>query len=320
MSLTLKEKIYGFLFGTAIGDALGLGTEFMSREEASHRYPGGLRNYSQIIRDAHRSQWEQGEWTNDTELILRFIDSIVEENKVDQTAFARTLKEWFGENPIDLNDQLRWILGCGDYVERPLETAMEMWLKMGRQHASNEALQRCALTGIAERYPERITETICKLTHPSQRCVCTGIIASRITNALVYEDRVIDYDETIDIAMHYDKSVVPYIELTEKPDITALELDDEDTYWYTRRTLACALWTLRHTDSPGEALEAAVDAGGDADTNGALAVGISGLKYGFGKLPGELVETLVGKSRIEKQAEKLYRYVISRSPELEQKA
>lgn len=47
----IKNNIYGTLFGQAIGDALGLGTEFMTKAEAREKYPDGLTEYSQIIRD-----------------------------------------------------------------------------------------------------------------------------------------------------------------------------------------------------------------------------------------------------------------------------
>ena len=50
----IKERFRGTIFGQAIGDALGLSTEFMSKQEVGRFYPNGIEDYSQIVQDDHR--------------------------------------------------------------------------------------------------------------------------------------------------------------------------------------------------------------------------------------------------------------------------
>ena len=57
---SIKDKMLGSLYRKAIGDALGLGSEFMSKDEVIQNYPDGLKIYSQIIRDAHQRRWDKG--------------------------------------------------------------------------------------------------------------------------------------------------------------------------------------------------------------------------------------------------------------------
>ena len=48
------DRFRGCLYGQAIGDALGLGTEFMTDEDIAGKYPHGLQHYKQIYQDSHR--------------------------------------------------------------------------------------------------------------------------------------------------------------------------------------------------------------------------------------------------------------------------
>lgn len=45
------DRFKGCLYGQAIGDALGLGTEGMTDEDMAWKYPHGLQHYSQIFQD-----------------------------------------------------------------------------------------------------------------------------------------------------------------------------------------------------------------------------------------------------------------------------
>lgn len=59
-----KEQIYdrmmGCLYGQAIGDALGLGTEFQTSDFVKSIYPNKLQRYDEIIPFAHVRRWKPG--------------------------------------------------------------------------------------------------------------------------------------------------------------------------------------------------------------------------------------------------------------------
>ena len=91
---TIKERFLGTIFGQAVGDALGLSTEFMSKQEVDRFYPNGIEDYSQIVQDNHRCRWQRGDWTDDTDMMLCILDSFVACQKVDILDIARRFKEW----------------------------------------------------------------------------------------------------------------------------------------------------------------------------------------------------------------------------------
>ena len=45
---TIKERFLGTIFGQAVGDALGLSTEFMSKQEVDRFYPNGIEQGKRI--------------------------------------------------------------------------------------------------------------------------------------------------------------------------------------------------------------------------------------------------------------------------------
>ena len=109
---TIKERSLGTIFGQAVGDALGLGTEFMSKQEVNRFYPNGIRDYSQIVQDDHRRRWQKGDWTDDTDMMLCILDSFVACQKVDILDIARRFKEWMMNGGMGIGRHIMkvWIL------------------------------------------------------------------------------------------------------------------------------------------------------------------------------------------------------------------
>ena len=66
----LIDRLKGTIYGQAIGDALGLGTEGMTDEDMAWKYPNGIKYYCEIFQDRHRKRWKIGDWTDDTDMML----------------------------------------------------------------------------------------------------------------------------------------------------------------------------------------------------------------------------------------------------------
>ena len=286
----------GCLYGQAIGDALGLGTEFMSKDEVNKNYPDGLKNYSQIIQDAHRRRWAKGAWTDDTDMMLCILEGF-ENGRFNIHSVASNFKDWFNGTPMGIGSHIYKVLGMGDYVEQP-EMCSKTWWDLSRQQsAANGALMRTSVVGLAKDGIEGQAEAICKLTHYDPRCVGSCVIAVSIIHNLVWYDRQLSYDEIKDIAQKYDNRILEWVDAAyNSSDISMLDLDETCSIGYTLRTLSAALWCYWHSPSFEEGLLSVVNEGGDADTNGAITCAILGAKFGCSSIPIYYIENLYNKA------------------------
>ena len=145
---TVKERFLGTIFGQAVGDALGLSTEFMSRQEVDRFYPNGIEDYSQIVQDDHRRRWQRGDWTDDTDMMLCILDSFVACQKVDILDIARRFKEWMMNGGMGIGRHTYNVMALGDYTSNPQKAAEIIW-KMGKKKAAaNGAVMRTSVVGL----------------------------------------------------------------------------------------------------------------------------------------------------------------------------
>lgn len=295
----LIDKIKGTIYGQVIGDALGLGTEFMDDYDMAWKYPNGLTHYSEIFQDHHRRRWEKGDWTDDTDMMLCIANAIIKDKGVNLTTIAQNFKEWANGVPMGIGANTYKVLMIGDYVEKPLEVSKKVWEISRYQSAANGGLMRTSIVGLLPNSIEQSAADICRLTHYDPRCVGSCVIVSELIHSHVYGKLIPTYDQMIAIGRRYDERINEYIQLSQCVDISALGLQDEGSIGYTLKTLAAGLWTYWHAETFQEGLLAVVRAGGDADTNAAVACSILGAKFGFKAIPAEYVEGLIYRDQLE---------------------
>jgi len=69
--------ILGMVYGALIGDALGMATEGLTKDECLFHYKAQELTYDDIIRDEYRSHWKRGDWTETGDQMVQFLSSFL---------------------------------------------------------------------------------------------------------------------------------------------------------------------------------------------------------------------------------------------------
>ena len=293
-----SDKIRGAIFGQAIGDALGLGAEFMSKADVHRNYPNELTDYSQIISDWHRSRWQRGEWTDDTDMMLCILQSYIRKGCVDYKDIAELFYEWAHGTPRGIGRTTLNVLSFGDYTDKPQKAAELVWNLSGKRQASNGGIMRTSIVGCLKEKVTIHAENICRLTHYDPRCVGSCVIISEIVHALVYSSESLSYEDIVDIADDYDCEIREYVDMAYYDNLDSLHMDEEGKIGYTLKTLGSALWAYWHAMTFEDGILRIVNQGGDADTNAAVAGAVLGAKFGCDSIPAHLLNGLRSKSML----------------------
>lgn len=307
------DRLRGVFYGQAIGDALGLGTEFLTRDLVQRCYPYRLTRYGQILRDAHRSRWQSGAWTDDTDQMLCILDSLLAERRVDILDIAARFRQWADHGGMGIGNTVYQVLYSPDFLADPHAAARQVWERSGRYAAANGGVMRTAVLGVWQ-YQDAAqvrhnAEQVCKITHYDPRCAASCVIVCVLIAALLRgeTDIISLLPDAYAIARAYDARVVEYLDRASQPTLDALDLDEgldpEAGEWgsigYTLKTLGAGVWALQHAESYKAGLLAVIHEGGDADSNGAVAGALLGARFGFAQLPPKLVAGLKGKEQLD---------------------
>lgn len=152
------DRIKATVYGQCVGDAIGLLTEFLSKREAKIYYGKNKKHleYNLKIPDFHRSRWQEGDWTDDSDHMLLILISLVDNaGQVNLQDFAGKLKNWMLHGFRDLGDlagmgigqTTKAVLTPQEFTTDPHEVAYACWDNSGRDIAANGGVMRTLVVG-----------------------------------------------------------------------------------------------------------------------------------------------------------------------------
>ncbi|HZP81959.1 MAG TPA: ADP-ribosylglycohydrolase family protein [Chthonomonadaceae bacterium] len=278
----LRDRFRGTLLGVAVGDALGGPLEFQPAREPN-----------QYVTEMVGGGWQQlapGQWTDDTQMTLCVVESLLTKRVFDPDDIARRFVAWMQSNPPDIGLHTGRVLaaiGQGEAWEQASKAVQEMT----PDNAPNGSLMRCApLALFLYRHPDYIAElapVLSRITHAHPDC----------EGACVFLDVAIAWlllgknkQEAVEAAYEACNGASAAL----KARIgRAMEPQNETApTGYVLDTLEVALWAFLHTTSFESALLVAVNRGDDADTVGAVAGALAGARYGLSQIPARWLEPL----------------------------
>ena len=320
-----QDRSRGLMVGLAVGNLLGIPCEGWPREEIRLRWPDGVRDIEAKAGYPDDDDLAQavilaaacdGAEALDVDDLARRFWVWGEENGLGMGhATNMTLTRYGGSRPRRYGSRnisarrRRSALPDFQLAREPvglpaLEASRAAWEDSGGKAAGNGAVMRCAPLAIRWRRDDvaLVRNTVCSaaVTHWDSRCIWSSVfvnlaIASLLReppdNALRLVERAERARETLgDALAPFGVDAPPRAAVTKAldvADVTAPEeigLDGWDM-GYTLKAMQVALWCARQAADFEEALITVVNAGGDTDTNGAVAGAVLGVRFGFDAIP-----------------------------------
>lgn len=305
------------MFGTAVGDALGVPVEFNSR---------GALNVNPVKDMAGFGTHNQlaGTWSDDSSLSFCLAESLCHGYNIKN--IANKFIQWYdgglwtphGE-VFDIGHTTRnAILNLINGVEPVLAG------EDGERSNGNGSLMRILplftyINGLETDEKYRIIIEVSSITHRHPRSVLGCIIFLEYACSLLHSNpeksllsasnsisnNLSRYPELLKEAHHFSR----LLEIKNfSPLLTSLTVDQIRSSGYVVDTLEASIWCLITTNSFEEAVLRAVNLGGDTDTTGAVTGALAAIYYGYEAIPHTWVDQLARKDDIEALADKLQNY------------
>lgn len=291
---TLAARARGALLGHAAGNALGVPTEFLHTPEAiAAEFPGG-------IREVRRRDTRDSPWDDDVAMAVALAEELLEP----EPDLQRLTRRW-----------ITWMEGDGRGVGGWTRTALHHLRTHGTPpaesggQAGNGAVMRALPVALRFfRQPANLiaaTFHTSQLTHPDPRCGWSAVAVNVAASCFLAGRR--DFvGDVIEALRNNDAptevtDAVRRVPILARGDLPILG----GAAGYTVHCMQIALWAAYHEPAYEGAMIWLANAGGDTDTNAAVAGGLLGARDGEEAVPAAWLAQVAKVPHLKELAERL---------------
>ena len=326
----LADRVHATLCGLAIGDSMGMPTEFQPPEEIAEFYGWVDKLLNPDPRHYHYADMVCAQYTDDTELSLEVLDAIVRGGGISLDVAVDALRTWAEKYDVFNKSYL------GPTSKKALESifAGADPVEVGKEGTTNGAAMRVTPIGIINvGNPDKAAAdaaTLCLPTHGSNRAMAgAGAVAAAVAEALSISSTIESVIEAakrgavIAEAKGFNKGESRLLEILDEMLELSAKIDDDEQFIrevFSRieysmdceKTAAVVLTYFRRcVGDPMHAARLGANMGGDTDTIGALAAALCGAYSGTAKLDMGMVSEIekVNKVSFMEKAQSVLKFI-----------
>jgi ADP-ribosyl-[dinitrogen reductase] hydrolase len=298
----LVSRTRGALLGLVAGNQLGVPTERLGTPEAIRQaFPNGVWDLAPPPKNSP--------YDDDAAMTLLLGESLLECKGFDATDVARRWVKWMKVDGRGIGVTTRRALTLIDRGREPFEAGRLVRQENPRTSAGNGAVMRGV--PVALRFHDdldrliRVSTQQAAITHADERCTWGAAAVTLAVRELLHGN-IYFIDEVLHrIRDRAPRALVDAIHRVPREAQDALPIAVAGETGYVVHCVEIAFWFVAHDRTLEDALVYLAQAGGDTDTNAAVAGALLGARYGETALPPRWMDQLVGAQGIATLAERL---------------
>jgi ADP-ribosylglycohydrolase len=302
--MNARNRILGGLWGSLVGDALGVPVEFKDRATVQADPVTDMRGHG-----SHHQP--PGTWSDDSSLLLCSTDSLAR-YEFDTQDMGRRFLAW---SRAELWTPHGRVFDIGNTTARALSrigAGVRAELAGGDSEFSNGNGSLMRIIPVSLRFGDMPTKVFLDRVHrasgithrhPRAQLAC-GLYSLVIRELLTGIDKRTAGDRALQsFRQHYEADPYWAVELDDFKVLLDGKLDQRPeseiiSGGYVIHTLTASLWCLLNSATYEESVLKAVNLGGDTDTTGCVAGGLAGVLYGIDAIPQRWRDTLARRVEV----------------------